>query len=91
MTFAIGRRFLLVDGAERWKDKEMDALEAAISGVAPDTTVTFFAREDARLKAPKRLHDAVKQVGETSPPSSRSSRGSCPNGRSRRHVSSGSS
>ncbi len=31
MTFAIGRRFLLVDGAERWKDKEMDALEAAIA------------------------------------------------------------
>ncbi|MGA9853703.1 MAG: hypothetical protein WBR29_00300, partial [Gammaproteobacteria bacterium] len=25
MTFAIGRRFIIVDGAERWKDKEMDA------------------------------------------------------------------
>ena len=63
MTFAIGRRFLLVDGAERWKDKEMDALEAAIAAIPPDTTVTFFAREDGRLKAPKRLHDAVKRAG----------------------------
>jgi DNA polymerase-3 subunit delta len=63
MTFAIGRRFLLVDGAERWKDKEMDALEAALSGVAPDTTITFFAREDGRLKAPKRLHEAVTRAG----------------------------
>ncbi len=63
MTFAIGRRFIIVDGTERWKDKEMDALEAALAGIAPDTTVTFFAREDGRLKAPKRLHDAVKKVG----------------------------
>ncbi len=63
MTFAIGRRFVIVDGAERWKEKEMDALEAALAGIAPDTTVTFFAREEGRLKAPKRLQDAVKKAG----------------------------
>ena len=63
MTFAIGRRFIIVDGAERWKDKEMDALIAALAAIAPDTTVTFFAREDGRLKAPKSLHDAVKKAG----------------------------
>jgi DNA polymerase III subunit delta len=63
MTFAIGRRFLIVEGTERWKDKEMDALEAALKNIAPDTTVTFFAREDGRLKPPKRLHDAVKKAG----------------------------
>jgi DNA polymerase-3 subunit delta len=63
MTFAIGRRFIIVEGTERWKDKEMDALEAALAAIAPDTTVTFFAREDGRLKAPKRLQDAVKKAG----------------------------
>jgi len=63
MTFAIGRRFIIVDGAERWKDRDMDALEAALKAIDPDTTVTFFAREDGRLKAPKRLHDAVKRAG----------------------------
>jgi DNA polymerase-3 subunit delta len=63
MTFAVGRRFIIVDGTERWKDKEMDALEAALKNIAPDTTVTFFAREDGRLKPPKRLHDAVKKAG----------------------------
>jgi DNA polymerase-3 subunit delta len=63
MTFAIGRRFIIVDGAERWKDKEMDALEAALKAMAPDTTVTFFAREDGRQKAPKRLQDAIKKAG----------------------------
>ena len=63
MTFAIGRRFIIVDGAERWKDREMDALEAALAAIAPDTTVSFFAREDGRLKAPKRLQDAVRKAG----------------------------
>jgi DNA polymerase-3 subunit delta len=63
LTFAIGRRFIIVDGAERWKDKELDPLEAALGDVPPDTTVAFFAREDSRLKAPGRLHDAVRQAG----------------------------
>jgi DNA polymerase-3 subunit delta len=63
MTFAIGRRFLIVEGAERWKDKDLDALTSALGAIAPDTTVAFFAREDGRLKAPKRLHDAVSKAG----------------------------
>jgi DNA polymerase-3 subunit delta len=63
MTFAMGRRFLIVDGTERWKDKEMDALAAALKDPPADTTVTFFAREDGRFKAPKRLHDAVSAAG----------------------------
>jgi DNA polymerase III subunit delta len=63
MTFALGRRFIVVDGVERWKDRELEPLEAALQGVAPDTTVAFFAREDGRLKAPKRLHDAVHAAG----------------------------
>jgi DNA polymerase-3 subunit delta len=63
MTFAIGRRFIVVDGVERWKEKDLDALEAAVEGIAPDTTVAFFAREESRAQAPKRLHDAVKKAG----------------------------
>lgn len=63
MTFALGRRFIIVDGAERWKDKELDPLQAALQTVPPDTTVAFFAREDNRLKAPGRLHEAVRQAG----------------------------
>jgi DNA polymerase-3 subunit delta len=63
MTFALGRRFIIVDGVERWKDKELDALEAALAAIAPDTTVAFFAREDARAKAPARLAAAVSTAG----------------------------
>jgi DNA polymerase III subunit delta len=63
MTFAIGRRFIIVDGVERWKEKDLDALEAALAQIDPDTTISFFAREDGRSKAPKRLHDAIKRAG----------------------------
>ena len=60
MTLALSRRFLIVDGVERWKDKDLDALESALAHADPDTTVAFFAREESRFKAPERLHAAVK-------------------------------
>lgn len=63
MTFAFGRRFIVVDGVERWKDKELDRLEAVLGDIPPETTVAFFAREDNRLTAPKRLHEAVRKAG----------------------------
>jgi DNA polymerase-3 subunit delta len=63
MTFAIGRRFIIVDGVERWKEKDLDELQTALEAIAPDTTVAFFAREESRAQAPKRLHDVVKKGG----------------------------
>jgi DNA polymerase-3 subunit delta len=63
MTFAIGRRFIVVDGVERWKEKELEPVIAALAELPPDTTVAFFAREDSRAKVPKALHDAVKKAG----------------------------
>ncbi len=63
MTFAIGRRFIIVDGTERWKEKELEPLVEALAHIAPDTTVSFFAREDGRIKAPEGLHKTVKKVG----------------------------
>lgn len=63
MTFALGRRFIIVDGAERFKERELDPLESALSTIPPDTTIAFFAREDSRTKAPKRLHDSIRKAG----------------------------
>jgi DNA polymerase-3 subunit delta len=63
MTFALGRRFIVVDGVERWKDSELEPLEAALQAIPPDTTIAFFAREESRAKAPRRLHDAVRKAG----------------------------
>jgi DNA polymerase-3 subunit delta len=64
MTFAIGRRFVVVDGVERWKEKEVDAhVVPVLAGLPPDTTVAFFAREDGRAKVPASLPKAVKKAG----------------------------
>jgi DNA polymerase III subunit delta len=63
LTFALGRRFIVVDGVERWTDKQLEPLEPALKSIPDDTTVAFFAREDSRTKAPKRLRDAVKKAG----------------------------
>jgi DNA polymerase-3 subunit delta len=63
MTFALGRRFLIVEGAERYKEKDLEPLEEALAHLAPDTTVAFFAREEGRTKAPERLHAAVRKAG----------------------------
>jgi DNA polymerase-3 subunit delta len=63
MTFALGRRFIVVDGVESWKERELEPLAAAMAAIAPDTTVAFFAREESRKKAPNGLHDAVQAAG----------------------------
>src|SRR3989454_12512783 len=48
MTFATGRRFLIVDGVERWRDKDVEKqLAPALAGMPPETTVAFFAREES--------------------------------------------
>ena len=64
MTFALGRRFVIADGVERWKDADVAAVAAAMEGMDPDAlTVAFFAREDSRAKAPAALHKAVDAAG----------------------------
>ncbi|MCW2954374.1 MAG: polymerase delta subunit [Conexibacter sp.] len=63
MTFAIGRRFLIVDGVERWKAADMRLIAPALATLAPDTTVVFFGREEGRAKVPDGLAEAVEKAG----------------------------
>jgi DNA polymerase-3 subunit delta len=64
MTFAMGRRFLIADGAERWKDQDVERhLVPVLEAMPPETTVAFFAREEGRAKAPASLAKAVKAAG----------------------------
>jgi DNA polymerase-3 subunit delta len=61
MTFAIGRRFVIADGVERWKDADVAPVAAAMLDLeAADITVAFFAREEGRFKVPDTLVAAVK-------------------------------
>jgi DNA polymerase III subunit delta len=64
MTFALGRRFVIADGVERWKESDVATVAAALQSADPEAlTVAFFAREDSRAKAPAALHKVVEAVG----------------------------
>jgi DNA polymerase-3 subunit delta len=64
LTLAVGRRFLIVDGAERWKDAEVEEhLVGLLEAMPAETTIAFFAREEGRAKAPAALHRAVTAAG----------------------------
>jgi DNA polymerase III subunit delta len=64
MTFAIGRRFVIVDGVERWKEADVGLVAEAMGNVDADTlTVAFFGREEGRYKVPAALRKAVEAIG----------------------------
>jgi DNA polymerase-3 subunit delta len=64
MTLAIGRRVILVEGVERWREADVEKhLTPAMAEMPPETTVALFAREEGRSKAPAALHAAVKRAG----------------------------
>jgi DNA polymerase III subunit delta len=64
MSFAMGRRFVIADGVERWKDADVDAVAAAMEGMDAETlTLAMFAREEGRYKVPDGLKQAVQKAG----------------------------
>ncbi|HWT22479.1 MAG TPA: DNA polymerase III subunit delta [Solirubrobacteraceae bacterium] len=64
MTFCFGRRFVIADGVERWKEADVGPVAKALAGADSELlTVAFFGREEGRFKAPEALHKAVKKAG----------------------------
>jgi DNA polymerase-3 subunit delta len=64
MTFAVGRRFVIADGVQRWKEADVAPVATALEAMDPEaSTVAFFAREEGRAKAPAALHQAVEAAG----------------------------
>jgi DNA polymerase III subunit delta len=64
MTLATGRRVILVEGVERWRQADVEKhLAPVMAEMPPETTLALFAREDARAKAPAALHESVRKAG----------------------------
>ncbi len=64
MSFAMGRRFVIADGVERWKDADAEAVAAALAGMDGETvTLALFGREEGRYKVPDGLRKAVEAAG----------------------------
>jgi DNA polymerase-3 subunit delta len=56
MSLIGSRRYLLADGVERWRDRQQEAVAAALATLPPDLTLVLIARD----KAPSKLLRAVK-------------------------------
>lgn len=56
MSLTESRRYLLVDGVERWRDRQIEPVAAALAELPPDLTLVLIARG----KAPAKLLRAVK-------------------------------
>ncbi|WP_026912589.1 DNA polymerase III subunit delta [Patulibacter minatonensis] len=65
MTLGLGRRFVLVDGVEKWKDDEVTARLVPVLKVLDGTTTTvaFVGMEDKKLQVPAALSGAVEKLG----------------------------
>ena len=43
LTLGIGRRYVLADGVEKWKDKDVKVVVEALGALPPDTVVVLLA------------------------------------------------
>jgi DNA polymerase III subunit delta len=56
MSLTESRRYLLADGVERWRERQLEPVAAALAELPPDLSVVLIARD----KAPAKLTAAVK-------------------------------
>ncbi len=59
MSLIGARRYLLADGVERWRDRQLEPVLATLAELPPDLTLVLICRD----KAPARLAKAVKAAG----------------------------
>jgi len=71
MSLTESRRYLLVDGVERWRDAQLEGVIAALGGLPPDLSVVLIARDKAPAKLAKAVKAAEGEVHEFEAPKAR--------------------
>jgi DNA polymerase-3 subunit delta len=71
MSLTESRRYLLADGVERWRDKQLDTVAAALAGLPPDLSVVLIARDKAPAKLRKAVEAAKGEIHEFEAPRAR--------------------
>ncbi len=71
MSLTETRRYLLADGVERWRDKQLEAVAAAIGALPPELTVVLIARAKAPAKLAKAVKAAQGEIHEFEAPKAR--------------------
>jgi DNA polymerase-3 subunit delta len=65
------RRYLLADGVERWRDKQLEPVLAALGELPPDLTLVLICRDKAVAKLAKAVKVASGEVHEFEAPKAR--------------------
>jgi DNA polymerase III subunit delta len=71
MSLTESRRYLLADGVERWRERQLEALVAAIAQLPPDLTVVLIARTKPPAKLARAVKAAKGEVHEFEAPKAR--------------------
>jgi DNA polymerase-3 subunit delta len=71
MSLTETRRYLLADGVDRWRDRQLGAVVEAIGDLPPDLTVVLIARAKAPAKLVKAVKAAAGEIHEFEAPKPR--------------------
>jgi len=71
MSLTETRRYLLADGVDRWRERQLGAVVEAIGALPPDLTVVLIARAKAPAKLAKAVKAAAGEIHEFEAPKPR--------------------
>lgn len=71
MSLMDSRRYLLADGVERWRDKQLEGVAAVVAELPPDLTLVLIARNKAPSKLLKAVKAAMGEIHEFEAPKAR--------------------
>src|ERR1700709_633856 len=71
MSLMESRRYLLADGVGRWRDRQLEAIAAAVGDLPPDLTLVLIARAKAPAKLTRGVKNAKGEINEFEEPKAR--------------------
>lgn len=71
MSLIGSRRYLLADGVERWRDKQLEPVLAALGELPPDLTLVLICREKAAARLVKAVRAEDGEIHEFEAPKAR--------------------
>jgi DNA polymerase-3 subunit delta len=71
MSLMDSRRYLLADGIERWRDKQLGPVQEALAELPPDLTLVLICRDKPAAKLVKAVKAAGGEVHEFEAPKAR--------------------
>lgn len=71
MSLMGSRRYLLADGVERWREKQLTPVLAALGELPPDLTLVLICRDKAAAKLTKAVKAAAGEIHEFEAPKAR--------------------